>query len=239
MYDGELDGKTWRFGTSGWLYQSNKLMYDLTTKSLWHALTGEPVIGPLARSGLRLALLPVTTTTWEEWRSAHPDTRVLSVNTGFRRPYRHHTDPQSAYYEYFGDPGLMFPAFQLDDRLRPKDQVLALRSNGQSKAYLLDSLATAGVLNDTFAGKDLVIVAERYSRAARAYERGAHTFSAGPSDRELVDESGGVWQVRESGLVRNPPPGARSGVDELARLPGHTAYWFGWRAFYPETELYK
>jgi hypothetical protein len=213
-------------------------MYDLNTKSLWHALTGEPVIGPLAHSGLRLKVLPVTTTTWEEWRDAHPDTRVLSVNTGFRRPYRHHTDPQSAYYEYFADPGLMFPAFQLDDRLRPKDQVLALRSNGQSKAYLLDSLASTGVLNDTFAGQDLVIVSERFSRAARAYERGTHTFRKGASDRELVDERGNVWQVRELGLAREGPAGTGP-VEELARLPGHTAYWFGWRAFFPESELYK
>jgi hypothetical protein len=249
LYDGELDGKNWRFGTSGWLYQSNKLMYDLDTKSLWHALTGEPVIGPLAHSGLRLSVLPVTTTTWEEWRSAHPDTRVLSVDTGFRRSYRHYTDPQSAYYEYFADPGLMFPAFQLDDRLRPKDQVLALRFDGHAKAYLLESLASAGVLNDSFAGRDLVIVTEKHSRAARAYDRGSHVFRSGASSRELVDETGAVWRVQENELVRTRSAEASSGApgdhsagtsgDQLPRLPGHTAYWFGWRSFFPETELYR
>lgn len=209
-------------------------MYDKHTDSLWHALTGEPVIGRLAHSGLRLAVLPVTTTTWAEWRDAHPDTRVLSADTGFRRPYLHHTDPQSAYYEYFADPGLMFPAFRLDDRLRPKDQVLAIRFDGKAKAYLLATLADVGVLNDTFDGREVVVVAEKSSRAARAYDRGGHEFRAGEMPRELIDQSGAVWRVGESELIRRGP-----GDERLRRLSSHTAYWFGWLAFFPDTELYR
>jgi hypothetical protein len=209
-------------------------MYDGHTNSLWHALTGEPVIGPLAHSGLRLAVLPVTTTTWGEWRDAHPGTRVLSVETGFRRPYLHHGDPQSAYYEYFADPGLMFPAFNLDSRLSAKDQVLAIRFDGRAKAYMLDALAAVGVVNDAFADRELVIVADRLSRAARAYDRGGHEFRRGEQARTLVDESGAVWRVEESALVREGVGDVR-----LARIASHTAYWFGWAAFFPNTELYR
>jgi hypothetical protein len=223
----------WRFGTSGWLYQSNKLMYDRNTNSLWHSLTGEPVIGELAHSGRRLAILPVTTTTWSEWRSAHPDTVVLSTQTGYRRGYLHHSDPQSAYYEYFADPNLMFPAFRIDDRLKAKDQVLAIRLADKAKAYPLDALGAAGVVNDTFAGYELVIVADRLSRAARPYDRGRHTFRAGANSRELIDEAGVAWEVTEGALVRRDGSGAA-----LARIASHTAYWFGWQAFFPDTELY-
>ncbi|MBI4220532.1 MAG: DUF3179 domain-containing protein [Chloroflexi bacterium] len=233
LYDGELDGKTWRFGTSGFLYQSNKLMYDPQTNSLWHALTGEPVIGTLARSGLKLTILPITTTTWSEWRAAHPDTRVLSLDTGYRRAYEHHTDPQSAYYEYFNDPAVMFPVFQQDARLRDKDQVLALRLDGGQKAYLLEALTRNPVLNDTFAGREIVIVTDPSSRAARPYESGGHRFVPGSSGRELLDERGLGWRVEEQALVES-----RTG-ERLARLPSHTAYWFGWRAFYPDTELFR
>ncbi|MBI4305783.1 MAG: DUF3179 domain-containing protein [Chloroflexi bacterium] len=232
LYDGELDGKTRRFGTSGFLYQSNKLMYDLDSNSLWHALTGEPVIGKLAYSGLHLNLLPVTTTTWAEWREAHPDTKVLSLETGFRRAYEHHSDPQSAYYEYFNDPAVMFPVFEHDARLRDKDQVLAVRFDGEARAYLLDALAKSPVLNDVVAGREIVIVTERLSRAARPYERSGHRFTAGASSREALDEQGRVWRVEEDAIVE-PVSGER-----LARLPSHTAYWFGWRAFYPETSLF-
>ena len=209
-------------------------MYDVHTSSLWHALTGEPVIGPLAHSGLKLTILPVTTTTWAEWRDAHPGTRVLSVDTGFRRPYLHHGDPQSAYFEYFADPGLMFPAFNLDGRLRAKDQVLAIRFDGMAKAYLLDALAGVGVLNDTFADRELVVVADRLSRAARAYDRGGHVFRQGEQARTLIDESGTGWRIEESALVSGGPTPER-----LVRIPSHTAYWFGWYAFFPNTEVYR
>jgi len=207
-------------------------MYDLRTDSLWHALTGEPVIGTLANSGLRLKQLPITTTTWGEWREAHPDGKVLSVNTGVRRRYLHHNEPGAAYSDYFSDPGLMFPVFSHDDRLRPKDEVLAIRYNGSAGAYLLDALAKRPVLNDALGGQDFVIVTDPGSRAARVYERAGHEFMAGASPRELKDSAGGEWRVEEARLV------AKNGGRILERLPSHTAYWFGWRAFYPDSVVF-
>ena len=82
MYSTELDGEILEFGTSGFLYQSNKLMYDRKTNSLWHQFRGEPVIGELAHSGITLEVIPVALTTWEDWVSSHPDTTVLDLETG-------------------------------------------------------------------------------------------------------------------------------------------------------------
>ncbi len=62
-------------------------MYDRGTRTLWQSMTGEPVMGELADSGIKLELLPVTLTTWDEWREQNPETTVLSVDTGFSRPY--------------------------------------------------------------------------------------------------------------------------------------------------------
>lgn len=70
MYSGSTArGGRRTFGTSGLLYRSNKLMYDRQTYTLWSNLTGEPVVGRLAPSPVRLEILPATVTTWEEWRS--------------------------------------------------------------------------------------------------------------------------------------------------------------------------
>jgi Protein of unknown function (DUF3179) len=69
------------FGSSGFLYRSNKLMFDRETDSLWNQFTGEPVSGPLVKSGIRLKIRPVTITSWKSWRKAHPDTKVLSLET--------------------------------------------------------------------------------------------------------------------------------------------------------------
>ena len=68
----QLDTRTFVFGSSGFLFRSNKLMYDRETKSLWHSLTGELVVGPLAHSGIKLKLLPVVVSTWGQWKSDQP-----------------------------------------------------------------------------------------------------------------------------------------------------------------------
>src|SRR5690606_1398732 len=86
-YDAVVDGRPLAFATSGLLYRSNKLMFEVETGSLWSSLTWEPVVAPLVGSGLKLAPLPVVTTTWGEWRRRHPETSVLSLDTGFERDY--------------------------------------------------------------------------------------------------------------------------------------------------------
>ena len=65
MYSTEVNGQVLEFGTSGLLFRSNKLMYDRATLSLWHQFLGEPVVGSLANSGIKLEVLPVLLTTWE------------------------------------------------------------------------------------------------------------------------------------------------------------------------------
>ena len=64
-FDGRApDGETYTFGSSGFLFRSNKLMYDRQTRTLWNQLTGEPVLGQLVGTGVKLNLLPVVFTTW-------------------------------------------------------------------------------------------------------------------------------------------------------------------------------
>ena len=217
------------FGSSGFLFRSNKLMYDQQTESLWHNLTGEPVVGSLANSGIKLKVLPVVITTWENWLHDHPDTVVLDINTGFQRDYT----PGKPYGNYFASPNMMFPVSPRDARLPPKSYVFALQLKGQPKAYPLDVVGKKRVINDTLAGINLVIIADAATRTARAYERGVHTFALGSAPSSVIEQkSGEVWQVQEEQLV-NPGGGER-----LPRLGGHVSYWFGWYVFYPKTEVY-
>ena len=58
-------------------------MYDRTTNTLWRQFVGEPAVGALAGSGIKLEVLPVVLTTWGDWLTAHPDTTVVDINTGF------------------------------------------------------------------------------------------------------------------------------------------------------------
>lgn len=111
------------FGTSGLLYESSKLMFDEETNSLWSTLQGQPVIGRLAKSGIQLEFVNVVTTTWGEWKAAHPNTTVLSLETGHRRNYGEGV----AYRDYFATDDLMFEVSRKDSRLEKKAEVLAIR----------------------------------------------------------------------------------------------------------------
>lgn len=204
-------------------------MYDQKTKSLWHNLTGEPVVGPLTDSGIKLKVRPVVTTTWHDWLRAHPATVVLDINTGYLRDYT----PGKPYGRYLASPDTMFPASPRSDRLRTKEYVFALRLAGQAKAYPLEVLDKEPVLNDVLAGTNLVIVANAATRTARAFERGPYRFRRGQGVMELIETvTGEVWSVEEEALVN------RATGQRLSRLGGHIAYWFGWFAFYPDTQVY-
>ena len=251
-YDGRApNGETYTFGASGFLYRSNKLMYDRPTRTLWNQFTGEPVLGSLAGDTdaegqpLRLSLLPVVLTTWEEWLAQHPETSVLDVNTGFFRPY----EPGAAYGDYFHNGGTMFPVWNRSDLVRTKGFVYGLRIGGDRKAYPVDAVVDEVVVNDAVGERPVVLVAARgdvetlgISRECgpviydsggevRAFDRGDQTFAAGSDPDSLLDGDGGVWQVTEEALVG--PSGER-----LERINGHLAYWFGWYSSYPETEVY-
>src|SRR5258708_30828470 len=84
-YDPRLEAHRYTFGVSGLLYQQNLLLFDHETDSLWSQLRGQAVTGPMA--GTSLELLPVSMTTWQDWKAEHPQTSVLSFQTGYKRDY--------------------------------------------------------------------------------------------------------------------------------------------------------
>ena len=217
-------------GTSGFLYRSNKLMYDAATKSLWNTLTGEPVVGPLVGQGIRLEALPVVTTTWGEWRRRHPQTTVLSLETGHQRDY----GEGRAYARYFATDELMFTVPETDPALKNKAEILAVRLPGGAPArtvFAADFLAAHPVHQAELGGRRLVILTDG-SGANRAYAGGDREFTRWENPQSVRDAAGGLWTVTEDALR------AADGT-ELARVPAHRAFWFGWRAAYPDTVLVK
>ena len=241
-YHGEFDGMETTFGTSGFLYRSNKIMYDRETFSLWNQETGQPVIGELADSGIQLNFFPTLLTTWGEWTDEHPDTTVLALDTGVSQPGRYFPEdnPNATYYEYFNTPGTMFPVWIRDDSLEAKDVVLGVNVGEAQKAYPVSVLQVERVVNDTLGETNVVVLGSEISQAAKAYERGDQEFSRVEGDAstgvpmKLVDQNGHVWDVTEEALVN-----ASDASQTLPRIPTHSSFWFGWYAFYPETELYE
>ena len=241
MYSGRVDGEPTTFGTSGLLYRSNKLMYDRNTNTLWSSLVGRPVIGKLAkRDDLKLDFFPVALTTWQEWLEEHPDTSIISNDTGYYTPrmYQPEADPKSIYYAYRVDPDTMFPVWNRDDRLDIKDEVLALSVGDIHKAYPISDLNELRVVNDTMGDREIVILASSISSDARVFKREGRQFALDSDGQTpavphaVVDEEGQVWQVSDTGLIG-------PGGETLDRLPSYVSFWFGWYAFHPDTLLFE
>src|SRR6185503_885116 len=162
---------------------------------------------------------------WRAWKSAHPETTVLSLRTGFARDYAE----GAAYREYFATDRLMFEVPTRDARLRNKDEVLAmlLRPKGgatdaprRALALSASFLARNPVHSLSFAGHDLVVVTTAEG-ANRAYDSGGTTFDRQWPDGRLTDAAGGLWRVTEDALV------AEDGRTH-PRVPAWRAFWFAW-----------
>jgi hypothetical protein len=150
VFDPVVGGTRVEFGVSGKLWNSNLLMYDRKTDSLWSQALGEAVVGE--RTGESLKVLASDILQYEKWKTANPNGEVLSRDTGAIRFYG-----QDPYGNYYTTEGLYFPVSTKDDRLKQKDFVLGIIVNGKPKAYATEAIKRVGRLEEEFAGKTIVV----------------------------------------------------------------------------------
>lgn len=231
VFSGQLaDGRTTDFGTSGSLYNSNLVMYDRATRSLWPQILGVAVKGE--RKGERLRELPLAvTTTWGRWRAKHPQTLVLSKDTGHARLYG--TWP---YGDYDTAEGIMFPITATDERFKQKKVVVGVRAGGQPLAIPKDEFSKRRVANVELGGIPVVVLYDDELDAIRVFRRStsAGELRFSERDRGFVDEqTGSRWA---------PEGRATDGKLSGSVLEGISAYnvmWFAWYAFNPGTEVLR
>lgn len=125
------------FGVSGMLYQSDVLLYDKKSQSLWSQLMMQAITG--SRTGEKLQSLPIEHSTWQTWKKAHPNTSVLSRHTGYYRDYS-----RNPYTGYEDVSNTYFPVYHHDNRLAAKTWVIGLSINNHHIAWSLNKLKKAG-----------------------------------------------------------------------------------------------
>ncbi len=146
-----IGGQPAAFGVSGLLYNSDVLLYDRQSGSLWSQIDRRAISG--RHRGARLEALPLEHTTWLDWRRRHPQTLVLSRDTGHARDYA--SNPYTAY-ERSGD--IHFPVRFRAQGYHPKERVLGVEIDGRFKAYPFSELArTGGVVRDRLAGRRITV----------------------------------------------------------------------------------
>lgn len=230
VFERVVDGQVVEFGTSGKLYNSNLVMYDRTSESYWSQALGQAIVGDY--SGEKLQRVPFDLAYWEEWKQLYPNSKVLSRDTGFGRPYG--ADPYGGYYT---SPDVLFPISNKDDRLGVKEIVVGLENDGIYKAYKLDDIETDKVINDEIGGKPIVLFSLN-PFMVRAFDSKINgqvlEFEYEPANRIFIDkQTNSQWNF-DGVSTEGPMKG-----NELIRLPFDEGFWFEWTAFHPETELYE
>ena len=157
VFNRKIGDRVLDFGVSGLLYQSDVLMYDRQTESLWSQLAMASVSGPLVNT--KLEWLPSQQLTWSAWKKKYPQGKVLSTQTGVSRNYS-----GNAYADYKRSSTAMFPVPKHRAELLPKEWVFGMQVNGVARAYSMRVLAEKKIITD----RQLEITYDPESRLATA-----------------------------------------------------------------------
>ncbi|MPZ21248.1 MAG: DUF3179 domain-containing protein [Luteitalea sp.] len=234
VYARNVASRTLTFGVSGMLYRDALVMFDRETDTLWTHVDGHAIKGGL--EGQVLEAVPAVHATWREWKAMYPDSQVLKKRGADR----------SAYQDYIRDSTRLgiFGRRNQDTRLRGKERILGIRTDEATVAFPLKAIRRAGVVNARVGelpvvlaapGKDLPVVA--YVRRAddRVLTFALEAAAAGGAESVLRDrETGSQWRLADGVGIRGPLAGK-----QLARAVAHPAFWFGWRGYFPHSDVWR
>jgi hypothetical protein len=237
------DGRVLDFGVTGKLRFSDLVMYDRQTESWWQQITGEAIVGEM--TGTRLEFIPSPIVSWSEFKVARPDGKVLSRDTGFRRPYGE--NPYTGYDS--GQPWLF--SGPEDDRLRATERVATVSIGDVDLAFPFSMLEQDPVVHYQAGNVEIVVFYRKGTASALdsgLIAQGRDVGSTGvfipkvngqPLTFEMRD---GQFQDRETGSTWNPLGEAVAGPlkgETLEPVVHGNHFWFSWAVFKPDTIVYR
>ncbi len=247
VFDPVVAGQRLRFGTSGLLRNSDLVMWDDATESLWQQIGGEGLVGVYA--GHRLDVIPSAIVSWGDFKAGYPDGTVLAppgraASSYGRNPYVQYSS-RSAPIPGFFDSSI------LDDRYPALERTVGVTVDGHDKAYPFSVVQSVGALNDTVAGVPVVVLwspgtADALDSpvtaggvdigAALAFDRrvDGETLEFTPAERGRFtdDRTGSTWNV-----LGQATEGELAGT-RLDPVVHTNEFWFAWAAFHPNGEVF-
>ena len=224
---------------------SDLVMWDDATESLWEQISGEAIVGEL--TGTRLKAIPAPMIRWADFRARYPDGKVLSRETGFGRDYG-----LNPYLSYDSDSRPFLFSGEPDDRYPAMERVVGVTVNDINKAYPFSVLQQQPVVNDEVADVPIVVfwgapdtasaldaprVADgRGVGVGIAFERTVGgrplMFEAIGEDRFRDEKTGSTWDLLGK-AIEGPLEG-----EALIPVIQTNHLWFAWAAFNSGSEVY-
>ncbi|XMB67021.1 DUF3179 domain-containing protein [Mycoplasmatota bacterium zrk1] len=234
-----FDNQGMEFGVSGLLRNSNLIMYDRDTESIWQQFTGNSIGGDLASS--RLVFKPASVVSFKDFYETNPNGIVLSRDTGYERNYG--VTPYVKYDDISNTPSLFTGT--LDNRLPAMTRILGVGN----RAYTSELLNSKKVIYDKTNNTEYVIFYKLGTNSALdtplikdGRDIGAtgvfipkvnnQNLSFRYQDGYFIDsETNSKWTILGKAIE-----GKLKG-NQLTPLIHADVLWFPWAAFYPSTQL--
>ena len=220
VYDRTIDDRTLELGAVG-LDKGVFLLYDRQTGSRWNQIVGRATQGPL--EGQRLPKRPSTLTTWGRWRALHPETTVFS-------------DPELVRKRRFTEESVSRVTLSGAGPIVSEDLVIGVEGSSSARAYLMRSLASGSVANDTLDGEPIAVFLVEDGVTPRVFRRSTATrvLTLGLAGGQLRDqETGSQWDPMSGRALAGPLKGT-----QLEARVFTQALWYAWRSVRPDTTLW-
>ena len=235
------------FGVSGLLFENNLVMYNRTAaegdETLWPQMLSTGRCGP--EEDESLTMFPAIEIEWGDWVALHPDTRVVSRDTGHSRIYLRNRYPYGWDYEREDNDFTLSPLEDLDPRRPPKERLLGIAwANGEGIAFPFGALRDAGdlvVIHETIgdgAGnqEEIVVFWDNEAVSAMAFRPWVTgqdlTFEV--QDGAFTDlETGSRWSLDGEALS-----GPLAGQVLAMTAEAYVSFWFAFSQFVPNTEVW-
>ncbi|MCE2803031.1 MAG: DUF3179 domain-containing (seleno)protein [Gemmatimonadota bacterium] len=216
VFDPVLDGAVERFRLVG-MDEFNAMLEDRTTGSWWRQANGEALVGP--RRGTVLAEVASVQVTLRRWIALHPSTQVMRGDPRFTAAY----DKDYAFERGTSRRTLTGTDPRSWER---KSWVVGVSLGGADRAYDWNALLKVGAINDTLAGRPIVLVVATDSASFFAFER--------PSAEGRLLRDGDSLRAGPVAYGFN----GRGPVDSLQPVGASQEFWHSWQSFHPRTTRY-
>ena len=229
----KLDNEVTTFGVSGLLYNSNLLPYDRATDSYWSQMRLDCVNGE--KINQEIETYPIIETTWKTWKTMYPDTKLVSLSTGYNRNYGSY--PYGSYRT--DDNYIIFPVSNSDNRIPNKERVHGVIEGENARTYRFTEFTSdTKIIIDQFLDKEIVVIGNDTDNFIVSFYTGntsGLTFSAIQNEYPLIleDSQGNKFDI--FGIASEGPEKGKI----LTPTKSFIGYWFSWAAFYPELEIFE